>query len=266
MAELTSPDDLYGLEPAEFVAARDRLARSLRADGNRDEAGRVAKLRRPPASTWALNLLARREPDRIDDVLGAATALRDALAAGGDDRRAAQADYRDAIDAAVAAASTLADVTGEDMRTRIRTNLLAAGVDEELAVQLQRGTLPDDQEAPGFGGTPTIGPIVHRSPRPPAKVARIGGRSTGGSTRSSADADRAAAAAVRAKEQADELARKRTARQRAELGREVDRLEKKARRLREQADAAEERAAAARDLADAATAAATDVADRLRQL
>ena len=107
-------------------------------------------------------------------MLRAATVLRDALAAVGemgvDDRRAAEMAYRYAIDAAVAAAAAEANaLTAEDMRTRMRTNLLAAGVDEDLALRLQRGTLPDDQEAPGFGGTPTIGPIARSvlpGPRP----------------------------------------------------------------------------------------------------
>ena len=292
-----TPDDLYGLDPAEFVAARDLLARGLRADGQKEDAARVAKLRRPPQSTWALNLLARTDPERIDEVLGAATALRDALEGGGDDRRVAQGAYRDAIDAAVRAAAELAGITGDDMLTRIRTNLLAAGVDEELAKQLQNGTLPDDQEAPGFGGTPTIGPIERGAPRSTSKPAPLGGRSTpsdatagskagrkdrpktgskaGGKAGSGADEGAAAArakqqereaAAARAQEQVDELERKRTARRRAELGRELERLEKKATRLEQQAESAEERAAAARQAADEATAAAAEVAEQLRRL
>ncbi|MGZ4715368.1 MAG: hypothetical protein ACXWCB_01575 [Acidimicrobiales bacterium] len=277
--EPTTPDDLYGLDPAEFIAARDRLARRLRADGRRDEASEVKKLRRPPQSTWALNLLARTDPDRIDAVLAAATALRDALADGGADRRAAQADYRDAIDSAVAAASELADVTGDDMRTRIRTNLLAAGVDEDLAVRLQHGTLPDDQEAPGFGGTPTIGPIAPRADRP-ARPPRTAPRPSRKHADGQADADQAApaevdahagaeareAAAARARQAEDELARKRLARKRAELGRELDRLQKKARRLEDQAVAAEDRAGVARRAADEAAAAAAEIADQLDQL
>ncbi len=285
MAEPSGPDDLYGLDPADFVAARDRLARSLRADGRRDEAARVAKLRRPPQSTWALNLLARTDPDRIDAVLRAATALRDSLVDPDADRRAAQTDYRDAIDAAVAAAAALADVTAEDMRTRIRTNLLAAGVDDDLALQLQNGTLPDDQDAPGFGGTPTIGPIPPRADRPtgsttsttsPAsrRSARIKPRSTGAQGSPAADDRKEEAAAAAAPEQAtartrqteDELARRRVTRQRAELGRELDRLQKKARRLDEQAAAAEDRAATARQAADEAASAAAAVAEQLDRL
>ena len=290
MAEPASADDLYGVDPAEFVTARAALAKRLRADGDREEAARVAKLRRPPQSAWALNLLARTDPDRIDAVFAAATALRDALADGGAgvDRREAQAAYRGAIDAAVAAAAALAEVTADDMRNRIRTNLLAAGVDEDLAVAVQRGVLPDDQEAPGFGGTPTIGPIAPRQDRPTPSAATkpAARRKPAKGTRAEepaeddrpdedlVEAEAAAAAAAKAAEDAaarareaeDELARKRVARKRAELTRELERLEKKARRMEEQAVTAEERASFARDAADAAAAAAAEVADRIAQL
>ena len=282
MAEPTTSDDLYAIDPGDFVAARDRLARSLRAAGDRDEAARVAKLRRPPQSTWALNLLARTDPDRIDVVLASATALRDALADSGGDRRAAQTAYREAIDAAVTAAADLAGVTGEDMRTRIRTNLLAAGVDEDLARQLQNGTLPDDQEAPGFGGTPTIGPLAPRAAPPGGTKADRSAKPSGGKGRSGAKASTTAAerkeaaattaaaaraeAADRARQAEDELARKRVARERAELGRELERRQRKARRLEEQAVAAEERATEARRAADEAAAAEAEIATQLDQL
>ncbi|MFP5299542.1 MAG: ATP-binding cassette domain-containing protein, partial [Actinomycetota bacterium] len=40
--------ELYGVDPDAFVDARNRLAKELRAGGRRDEAARVAKLRKPP--------------------------------------------------------------------------------------------------------------------------------------------------------------------------------------------------------------------------
>ncbi|MFL6185898.1 MAG: hypothetical protein ACJ745_13955, partial [Actinomycetes bacterium] len=53
---------LYRLPPGEFVAARDQLARQLRAAGGREAARRVAALRRPSISAWAANQLARAAP------------------------------------------------------------------------------------------------------------------------------------------------------------------------------------------------------------
>ena len=57
--------DLYGLPGAEFVAARDALARSLAKDKQRDEAAAVKALRRPTRSAEVLNELARSEPKAV---------------------------------------------------------------------------------------------------------------------------------------------------------------------------------------------------------
>jgi hypothetical protein len=56
-------DPLYAGPPEEFVAARDALAKRLRADGDRATAAEVAKLRRPTATAAALNQVARTVPD-----------------------------------------------------------------------------------------------------------------------------------------------------------------------------------------------------------
>ena len=53
--------------PAEFVAARNALAKKLKADGHRDEAAAVAALRRPTVPDWALNSVALQEPDVVAD-------------------------------------------------------------------------------------------------------------------------------------------------------------------------------------------------------
>jgi hypothetical protein len=45
MKEVTDPDELYGLPLDEFIPARAALVKSLRTDGQRDEAERVSKLR-----------------------------------------------------------------------------------------------------------------------------------------------------------------------------------------------------------------------------
>jgi hypothetical protein len=53
---------LYRRPLEEFVAARDQLARQLRAAGDRDAARQVAGLRRPSISAWAANQLAHAAP------------------------------------------------------------------------------------------------------------------------------------------------------------------------------------------------------------
>jgi hypothetical protein len=69
---------LYRLPLSEFVAARDQLARQLRAAGDRDAARQVAALRRPSTSAWAANQLAHAAPHAMAELLDAGAALQQA--------------------------------------------------------------------------------------------------------------------------------------------------------------------------------------------
>ena len=55
-------DELYGLDPGEFVAARNALAKQIKAGGDKARGAEVAKLPRPSIVAWALNQAARRDP------------------------------------------------------------------------------------------------------------------------------------------------------------------------------------------------------------
>src|SRR4051794_33762768 len=57
MADDPEVDSLLTVPPDEFVAARNALAKSLRAAGRKQEAAAVAALRRPTAVDWALNMV-----------------------------------------------------------------------------------------------------------------------------------------------------------------------------------------------------------------
>src|SRR5438552_2297741 len=79
MANLESEiDRLYALDPGEFVAERDRLARELRDAGEREEADQVKSLRKPTVSAAAINQLTRRERREVDLLLDAGYRLREA--------------------------------------------------------------------------------------------------------------------------------------------------------------------------------------------
>src|SRR6184192_1630123 len=90
MANLESEiDRLYALDPGEFVAERDRVARELRDAGQREEAEQVKSLRKPTVSAAAINQLARRERREVDLLLDAGHRLREAQQKllAGDDRK-----------------------------------------------------------------------------------------------------------------------------------------------------------------------------------
>lgn len=73
---LTVADELYGLPVAEFTAHRDALVREHRAD--KEYAAALKALRKPTTAAWVVNLLVRREPDQVDQLLAVGTALREA--------------------------------------------------------------------------------------------------------------------------------------------------------------------------------------------
>src|SRR5947207_15901983 len=64
-------DKLYGLSPEEFTAARDGLAKELKAAGDQSGATSVKALRRPTVAAWAVNQVVRREPKGADGLLEA---------------------------------------------------------------------------------------------------------------------------------------------------------------------------------------------------
>lgn len=246
--DFTVADDLYRLDPGEFVAARDSLARRLRADGQRDEAARVAKLRRPSAAAWALNKAAREHPDVLEAALRAGRELRDATEAalGGDASglRAASAAERAASDRLISAAASYLGGGAGAAQQRLAGTLRAAVIDDQVADELRRGVLSTDHESPAFGFATGVelGPPPARAPRDNV----IDGATERSATKRT-DAKQDAAARKAAEREAAEERRRA-----AERRRELARLERTAERLERAAVAAEAAAADARASADAA--------------
>lgn len=155
LVALPSLDDLYAAEPEEFVAARNALAKQLKAAGDKDTAAAVAKLRRPPVSAWALNQVARSRPDEIEALMTAAADLAGALAdPAGADLRAIQRAFRSAIEAVVRTTLDVVSSSGRNpspgLQQAIQATLQAAAVDDGIALALRSGVLAEDEPAPGF--------------------------------------------------------------------------------------------------------------------
>lgn len=70
-------DELYSLPLADFTPRRDALAKEHRGS---DLAVRVKKLKKPTLAAWVVNLLVRRDPDQVTQVLEVGAALREAQA------------------------------------------------------------------------------------------------------------------------------------------------------------------------------------------
>src|SRR6266700_1849895 len=98
------PEDLADVPPEEFVAARDELAKRLKADGNVAEAAEVKKLRKPTVTRWVADQVRRHHAEDVEALRAAlsrvAAAQETAITRG--DRGAlaeATAQRRDAMTA-----------------------------------------------------------------------------------------------------------------------------------------------------------------------
>lgn len=165
-------DELYGGPPGEFVAGRDRLAKDVRAAGDREEADRIKKLRRPSAAAWLINRAALSSPEPLEDFADASRRLGEAQARvleGQDEAveefRAAAAREREASSAVIETAAAQARDAGQSMNPRVlelaAETLRAAAGDADLRERVMRGRLEREQSAPTLG-MPAVAPTRRR--------------------------------------------------------------------------------------------------------
>ena len=189
-------DALYRLSPGEFVSARNALAK--RAG---DRAAEVKALVKPGAAAWAVNQLYWQRRPVFDALAKASEARRAAHVAQLDGRRAdlalADSRHRAALDAALAAATTLLRDAGDPV-SAATTDALVRTL-EAVPSSDVRGRLTRPVEPAGFSAFAALvsGPRGDRPSRPPADVVVMKPR--GAAKKSTADSagDRRAAAAAR---------------------------------------------------------------------
>jgi hypothetical protein len=154
-------DDLYGLPLDQFVAQRGALAKSLRADGKRDEAKTVSALRKPSVAAWAVNQLVRTQAKAFDGLLATGDDLVEAQAGvlAGDrdpsELREAVASQRVAVEQLLEAAGGLLSSEGHELSPavldRVADTLRAAALDPEAREQVQRARLERELRHVGLG-------------------------------------------------------------------------------------------------------------------
>jgi hypothetical protein len=71
-------DELYGADPAGFVARRSELVKQARSAGDKALATQIAALRRPTVAAWYMNLLARAGSTELDELIDLGGAMRQA--------------------------------------------------------------------------------------------------------------------------------------------------------------------------------------------
>jgi hypothetical protein len=151
---------LYSLPLDEFTAKRDALAKRLREEGDRAEAERIRKLKKPTRSAYAVNRGVHADRAAAKRLIDAGKRLEQAQNAviGG----SGSAKLKEAMDGQQAAIEEMmgaiqaglgSERVSPSMLDRARETLRAVAGDEELAAEFAAGRVTADREAVGFGGS-----------------------------------------------------------------------------------------------------------------
>lgn len=272
-------EELYGADPADFVAARNDLVRRLKSDGRRDLAAEVAKLRRPTPAAWAVNQLSRRDLRGLEELVTRGEELRAAqdralAGAHADEMRDKSRARRDAVAAlADEAAGFLAErgVSPDAHRGQIIATLEAASLGTEAAAAVLGGRLSAPLEPPsGFGdleGALAASTAALRSGTQPgpARSPRAASESPDSDARAAAEARRLARGlATQARSLRERVSGRR--RQLEEAEAEVAALERRLAEARGRRDEAAEATREAEEAASRAEAAAAEAATAAARL
>ena len=149
-------DELYGLSPAEFTAARDERARQARAAGQRDEAAAIKKLARPTASAWLVNQLTRTAPEEIARLVAVGTALEEAQRRlAGERLRELSSERRQVMNDLLPHATEIARQAGQPASAatmgEVRATLEAALADAGARAAVRSGRLTKALAYAGLG-------------------------------------------------------------------------------------------------------------------
>ncbi|MFF8606939.1 hypothetical protein ACF06X_13445 [Streptomyces sp. NPDC015346] len=247
-------EELYRLNPGDFVAARDAYVAEARKAGDTSAAKAIAALRRPTRATWAANLLAHERPDEAGQLVELGRTLREAhrtldapqlRAAGHQRHQLVAALAREAAGLARSAGLPIGDTVVHEVEQILHTVL----ADPEVAEQWSRGRLTAVPDAVvGFMGVPAPAvppPSPPRTPPPQAPARTPPPAPAPSRSARRPESDRAALERRR-----ERLERARAAA--AEADAEARRREEGLREAREEERAAE--------------AAATEAAERVRAL
>lgn len=220
-------EELYGLAPEEFTAARDEQVQAARAAKNRRLAVAIGRLRRPTVSAYILNLLVRSQPEVGEQLVALGEELRRAQEQlSGPALRQLATQRAQLVGAMVRSARKIAADAGHPVTQAVayelEQTLHAALADPDVAAEVASGRLVRAASRTGFDAAP-----------PPAKQVRR--------LRAVRDDERAEDPAVvrerRLREQREE--------ERAKLQEELDRAEEA------RAEAEEALTTAERELEDA---------------
>ena len=223
-------DELYGLLPAEFTAARNARAKAVGA-GDKALADRIRRLPKPSAAAWAVNMLVRLRLDEITGVLALGVSLRDAQDALDRDEIKALGQQRQALIAAIARlardlAAELGNPISESAAGELEQTLQAAMADPGAALAVRSGRLVRALASTGWEPPDLTDAVAGPAPEPETPGARA-----------------AAATKRRPAARADQTARRRSERDLARARQAVAEAERRDEKARAELEAIDNRVA-----------------------
>ena len=149
-------DELYGADPATFVARRTELVKQARTAGDKALAAQIGALRRPTVAAWYLNLLARSGSTELDDLIDLGATMRQAQAELDMARVASLAPRRRELERAVQRRLDMVlarqGITPSPAAwTEVGDTLTAVAADASAAAAVQSGCLARSLVYAGFG-------------------------------------------------------------------------------------------------------------------
>lgn len=148
-------EELYGLVPDDFTAARTRAEKAARSAGDRELAAAVKALRRPSLPAWALNQLVRQRGELVGQVVELGESLREAQSLlRGDALRELARQRRQLVSAVTAQVREVAREHGHRLSDaaarQVEESLQAAMADPAAAEALSSGLLAQPLSSTGL--------------------------------------------------------------------------------------------------------------------
>jgi hypothetical protein len=152
----SSTDELYGVSPSEFTAARNAKVAEARKAGLADVAASLKKLRKPSAGAWLANLLVRERSNEIEGLMELGDSLREPGSnQGGDEIRKVSKQKVEAASKLIRQAKSRASQLGHPASAsaveELETTLDAAFADPQAAAKLRQGRLTIALRYSGLG-------------------------------------------------------------------------------------------------------------------
>jgi hypothetical protein len=147
--------ELYGLNPAEFIAARDARVSEARQAGDRALAEGLKKLRKPSTGAWLANQLSREQSLDVERLIGLGDALRSASDVDGEQIRSASNEKQEVVMRLLRQARSIAkrerQPVSEATELDVKATLDAAFSDPTSAQSLREGCLTTGLHYSGLG-------------------------------------------------------------------------------------------------------------------